>query len=62
LPAPVGAISSAERLSRAFASNASWCARGDQPRPANHFWKRSGSSAGSSNGSSGWSSSDTHKS
>src|SRR5580704_12304691 len=48
LPAPVGAISSAERSSRAFASNSSWCSRGDHPRAANHWRKRSGSrSAGS---------------
>jgi hypothetical protein len=42
LPAPVGAISSAERSSRAFASSASWCSRGDHPRPANQRRKVSG--------------------
>ena len=47
-PAPVGAISSAERSSRAFSNSANWCARGDQPRAANHCWKRSGSSAAGS--------------
>jgi hypothetical protein len=43
LPAPVGAIRSAERSSWAFASNSNWCSRGDQPRTANHRRKRSGS-------------------
>src|SRR5215218_8621657 len=36
LPAPVGAISSAERSSRAFANSSNGCSRGDQPRDANH--------------------------
>ena len=36
LPAPVGAINSAERSSRAFANSANWCWRGAQPRLANH--------------------------
>src|SRR2546421_3179779 len=50
LPAPVGAISSAERSSRDFASSSSWCSRGLHPRPANHRRKRSGSSAALSAG------------
>src|SRR3954452_11035358 len=50
LPAPVGAISSAERSSRDFASSSSWCSRGLHPRPANHRRKRSGSSAAFSAG------------
>jgi hypothetical protein len=45
LPAPVGAISSTERSSRAFASKSNWCSRGDHPRAANHWRKRSGSSS-----------------
>jgi hypothetical protein len=44
LPAPVGAISNAERPARATSSNASWCARGAQPRAANQRAKISGSS------------------
>src|SRR5437764_1771458 len=50
LPAPVGAISSAERSSRDFASSSSWCSRGLHPRAANHRRKRSGSSAALSAG------------
>src|SRR5712675_2705538 len=53
LPAPVGAISSAERSSRAFAISANWCSRGDHPRAANHWRKRSGSSAAGSVGNAG---------
>jgi len=45
LPAPVGAISSAERPACAFANNSSWCARGAQPRAANQRAKTSGNSA-----------------
>jgi len=41
LPAPVGAISSTERPTRAFAKSSSWCARGVQPRLANQ--RRNGS-------------------
>src|SRR3954469_14935330 len=50
LPAPVGAISSAERSSRDFASSSSWCSRGVHPRAANHRRKPSGSSAALSAG------------
>src|SRR5665213_2787971 len=54
LPAPVGAISSAERSSRALASSSSWCSRGDQPRAANQRRKRSGSNSAGSAGDSVW--------
>jgi hypothetical protein len=42
LPAPVGAISNAERPARAFASSSSWCTRGCQPRCANQRANGSG--------------------
>jgi hypothetical protein len=46
LPAPVGAISSAERPARALASRSSWCGRGVQPRLANQRANTSGSGGG----------------
>ena len=48
-PAPVGAMSRADRAARAFSSSATWCGRGDQPRRANQAAKgagRSGVAAG----------------
>ena len=42
LPAPVGAISSTDLPACALPSSSIWCARGDQPRSANHFRNGSG--------------------
>ena len=45
LPAPVGAISSAERPASAWASSSIWWGRGAQPRPANQPRKAGGRAA-----------------
>ena len=48
LPAPVGAISSTDLPACALRQRSIWCARGDQPRSANHLRNGSGSSAAAS--------------